>query len=295
MNYTPEQCKIICEMAYQYVYKMVVDTGKSENEATQVLERYKPEAVKGHKSLSEIYQHFCHHAQNTAYGGNAIRVVFGASWQPARQDRWQKFVKLVQQFNPHEFVKTYPSFAEFKQAVYDAYPEDVQKGFTETVSEYMISVFELGHFFAKFPEGESVYTEFDKYYNPNPTSLIRYLEGIQGIENRAFFGMRYALLADALKEMGGDYDYVKPDDHIKDIAKGLDISKSDDASHIAQDVQSVADNGGIMSRYELDKYLFLIGSGQFYRDDDLTAKYAKKGNEKRKSDFIKLVLDVINS
>ncbi|HRF96099.1 MAG TPA: hypothetical protein PLZ51_12930, partial [Aggregatilineales bacterium] len=97
-----------------------------------------------------------------------------------------------------------------------------------------------------FEDGEAVYAEFDKYYAISPTALVRHLQGINGIEENPFFGLGDALLRDALKELGYT-KYVKADTHIKEVAKKLAISSSDDESVIAEDVALVAELGGVMT------------------------------------------------
>lgn len=292
MDYSPEQCKLICELTYQYVHKMVLDVCKNADEATRILGRYTPATTEGRKSLAQIYQHFCHHAQNTAHGGNAIRKIFGAPWQPERYDRWQTLMGLVQGFDPHQFAKTYPNQDKFIEAVYRAYREDAQDSFTEQVDDYIITIFELGHFFATFADGEAVYALFDQKYAINPTALIQHLQAISGIEQNVFWGLDDALLRNALKEMGYS-KYVKADAHIKEIAKKLAFSHSDNESYIAEDVALVAEKGGVMTPYEFDKYLFLIGSGNFYQEEDakLRDAYKRKGNNQRKEHFVNLVID----
>ena len=296
MDYSPAQCKQICELTYQYAHKMVFDICKDADEATRILARYTPATTEKHKSLHDLYQHFCHHAQNTSHGGNVIRKVFGATWQPERHDRWQILTELVQGFDPHKFAKKFATQLTFAQAVYRAYPDDAEQGFAEALEEYIGAIFELGHFFAKFDDGEAVYAEFDTQYAISPTALVRHLQGISGVEENPFFGLGDALLRDALKELGYT-KYVKADTHIKEVAKKLGISTSDDESVIAEDVALVAELGGVMTPYELDKYIFLIGSGNFYQEPDVKLRdaYKRKANNPRKNYFVRMILEKLNS
>ena len=81
-------------------------------------------------------------------------------------------------------------------------------------------------------------------------------------------GIGFPLACDFLKELGF-IEYGKPDIHLKDIFKALEIINSDEKSVIKQDYQTLKAIDRIAKEndktpYAIDKVFWLIGSGDFY-------------------------------
>ncbi len=77
-------------------------------------------------------------------------------------------------------------------------------------------------------------------------------------------GIGFALACNALKELGY-LDYPKPDVHMIDICEALGLSGSSPYEVFEAIVQMAKDNG--VTPYEVDKVLWLISSGRYYKDD----------------------------
>ena len=93
-------------------------------------------------------------------------------------------------------------------------------------------------------------------------------------------GIGFALACDALKELGYT-DYPKPDVHIIEICKELELSTNDPVSVFEAIVRMADDNK--TTPYKVDKILWLISSGYFYHEEIHVGR--------NKSDFIKYVKD----
>jgi thermostable 8-oxoguanine DNA glycosylase len=93
------------------------------------------------------------------------------------------------------------------------------------------------------------------------------------ILSKEVYGLGFALSCDFLKELGY-INFGKPDVHIHKILKGLGlVDKKADDYEVLKAIDRIARNVGVSS-YNVDKLLWLIGSGYFYDDKDL-------GNEGR--------------
>jgi len=78
-------------------------------------------------------------------------------------------------------------------------------------------------------------------------------------------GIGFALACDFLKELGFQ-NFSKPDTHLKYILPRLELSESGDDYIIFKAISRIAHNTG-KTPYEVDKLFWLIGSGNFYKDD----------------------------
>ena len=97
-------------------------------------------------------------------------------------------------------------------------------------------------------------------------------------------GMGFAIASLSLKELGY-LDYVKPDVHLIDICVGLDISSKNPLDVFDAMIEIAKDNA--ITPYKLDKVLWLVCSGNFYKHD------IKVGG--RKSELIAKVNGKINT
>lgn len=84
-------------------------------------------------------------------------------------------------------------------------------------------------------------------------------------------GYGFTLSCDFLKE-SGFYWYGKPDIHIKDIFKALNLSESENESNLLKAIVRIAENCK-KTPYAIDKIFWLIGSGKFYHDSKLIGNH----------------------
>ena len=77
-------------------------------------------------------------------------------------------------------------------------------------------------------------------------------------------GIGFALACNALKELGY-LNYPKPDVHMIDICNGLGLCDESPYEVFETIVRMAEDNG--VTPYEVDKVLWLISSGRYYKDD----------------------------
>jgi thermostable 8-oxoguanine DNA glycosylase len=93
-------------------------------------------------------------------------------------------------------------------------------------------------------------------------------------------GFGFALACDFLKELGY-VNFAKPDVHLRDIFIGLKLCPANaDDYEIFKAVVRVAKNAQV-TPYNVDKLFWLIGSGDFYDDEQIGEK-GKIGSHKAK-------------
>ncbi|GAG19666.1 unnamed protein product, partial [marine sediment metagenome] len=103
------------------------------------------------------------------------------------------------------------------------------------------------------------FDDFTKNFISNPDTRI----GLPLLLKEEIHGFGFALACDFLKE-NVNPKFVKPDTHIKDIFKGICISKSN-ASDFEVFTDVVKFSECICEvPYRVDKLFWLVGSGKFY-------------------------------
>ena len=103
------------------------------------------------------------------------------------------------------------------------------------------------------------------------------------------YGIGFPLACDFLKEIGF-MDFGKPDVHLKEIFKALDLIDTNEKSTDKQDYQTfkmidkIARDNGI-TPFEVDKIFWLIGSANFHRDNIKINSNRKEFIDKVKSTY----------
>jgi hypothetical protein len=83
--------------------------------------------------------------------------------------------------------------------------------------------------------------------------------------SQVIHGLGFALACDFLKEIGY-VRFAKPDVHLKRVFTALGLSQGDDDYSVFRAIGRVAHNAAT-TPFEVDKLLWLISSGRFYRSD----------------------------
>lgn len=292
-----ETCQIFCELSHQYLHGLVYQASKlSHIEVDKILADYtKPSQKK--LNLNQMFEHFLGHAQNKANGGGAIRNALGSPWESGNEiaNRWKTLKKYLQGLRPQYIKDKYPQRDYLENALLQLFQ---QKEFTGHVKKYITTMHRLALWFSEYNYAKEIYDLFDKHYkyeSPEggyvytPEELHNHLRELRDGRHMKFYGMD-VLLRDALKELGYD-QFVKPDIHLKDIAIGIGIVPSNASNDvIAQSLQNVANLGG-WTPYKLDKFLFLVGSGSFYKEGhkDIDDYFKSRDSMARKMSFMDFV------
>lgn len=200
------------------------------------------------KDISGLFKKCLFHAQNRRNMKNTIGNI-------------DNLESILCNFDPQKVAHTYSSwdslFSTIENGTYKP-PGRLQKSKLQSFWViYCKSIVSIANFLLLYKNIEEFDT-FVKGFLTNEHSR----SALPLLIKEELFGFGFALACDFLKENGYP-DFVKPDTHLNEIARGLGISEAQSDFGIFKDVQAYCKR--IKKRpYEVDKLFWLVGSGNFY-------------------------------
>ena len=125
--------------------------------------------------------------------------------------------------------------------------------------KWSCSVVDSAKFVNQFENVEAFQSYVNEYQNNVFTRAI-----LPSLIADKIRGIGFALACNALKELG-NLNYVKPDVHLMDICEELHLAKRTPLD-VFDVITKIADESNV-EPYKVDKVLWLICSGNFYKDD----------------------------
>lgn len=203
--------------------------------------RRKPE------SISALFKAFLFHAQNRQGMPNSIGDI-------------ENLREVLFDFEPAKVTDRYPSWDELFDAV-EATGKAPGRLDKENQRSYWViyckAILSIANFLKRYKNIEE-FNAFVHGFHTNEHSRL----ALPLLLSKELFGFGFALACDFLKESGYP-DFVKPDTHLNDIARGLGISSAIDDFGVFKDVISYCQRIEKLP-YEVDKLFWLVGSGKFY-------------------------------
>jgi putative uncharacterized protein VP1796 len=186
----------------------------------------------------------CISLQNSQYKPNVIKF----------EKNEERFRTILFDFNPQSILKCYQK----SEQLLDKFKEEFNiNEKNKTWGDYSIGIIEASKFFSKFKDEKDFFDYADSYGVGFPYMLAQ----------RHIKGMKFALACDFLKEIGYT-NLVKPDIHMIEITKALTGKPKDCDDAVCFDILvKTAKKEGVQP-YKLDKVLWLICSGKFYKDKE---------------------------
>jgi hypothetical protein len=238
---------------YAYNFLLTFDTiTKEDLEFHLRAEHEKP------RDLSIIFKELCKSAQNKQMSSKVIGKSIGGI---------ENLSKVLDDFNPKKVAQKYKK-TEGGKLLTDIILLLKPTGQVRTTTrslwpQFCQSVVEAAHFLDSFETAENFYDWANLFAKDNKSKPA--LPLMISIE---ISGIGFPLACDFLKELGF-IDYGKPDVHLKDIFKALDIINPDEKSVLKQDYETLKAIDRIAKEnsktpYAVDKVFWLIGSGDFY-------------------------------
>lgn len=140
--------------------------------------------------------------------------------------------------------------------------------------KYCKTILSSASFFSQFRNGQEFYEWANLLYGNKKT-----MPALPMIIAAEIEGVGYPLACDFLKELGF-VEYGKPDVHVIEIFTGIGLCDARPSPYQVQKVISkIAESAGV-SPYNVDKLFWLIGSGKFYKHENL-GKGGKIGSLKQ--------------
>ena len=230
--------------------------------------------------LSIIYLKLCESAQNKQMSSKVIGHSVGGI---------ENLGKVLFDFNPQLVAEKYQK-NDANNLLNDIIKRLNPRGQMRTTTrslwpQFCQSIIDSAHFLKSFETAEQFYGWANFFANDAKAKPA--LPLMISIE---ISGIGFPLACDFLKELGFS-EYGKPDVHLKDIFKALDIIDPNEKSPTKQDyatlkaIDRIA-KGNKVTPYSIDKVFWLIGSGNFYLTGQSTgrqkAAFIKKVKEKCK-------------
>jgi len=209
--------------------------------------------------INRIFERLCDSAQNMQMAPNVVSKSIGGI---------RKLSKVTNNFDVSYMVKTYGKedymkFFESIRAILN--PTGQLRLESRSVwPKFCKAVIDGAHYLNTFGSHDNFYTYADKLYNSEQTKNL--LPFAISFEIR---GIGVALACDFLKEIGY-IRYGKPDVHLLDILiAGKFLSpevrdKTEGRYQALRVIDTLADKNNL-SPYAIDKTLWLIGSGKYYK------------------------------
>lgn len=208
--------------------------------------------------LKIIYKRLCESAQNKQMSTKVIGKAIGGV---------DKLKTILYEFDPHKVADNYKK-DEGSKLLAKIIKELKPSGQMRTTSrslwpQYCQSVIDSAHFLKTFSTATDFYKWADFFAND-----LRAKPALPLMISIEITGIGFPLACDFLKEIGYK-EYGKPDVHLKDNFKALNIidplekstTKQDYLTLKAIDKISLSNN---VTPYAVDKIFWLIGSGNFY-------------------------------
>lgn len=225
-------------------------------------------------SLAEINFWLLTSAQNVQSSPNVIgKIVSG------EKGNIIPLGKSIYDFDPHLIHSNFKNHSA--EELFDEIDKDFkirEKTTGNTIwIKYCKTIKSAANFFVKFPSHKEFYEFINQFLNSKETRPFLPMKFKFEI-----FGIGFALACDFLKELGYD-EFSKPDTHTKDILFQTGFLNDIRQNSLEADyftilkIEEIAKLNKV-TPYEIDKILWLIGSGKFY--------LSGKKIENRKLEFI---------
>jgi len=256
--------------AYNLSFSYLIKYGKSKGVTKKLINKYLhfPEHTQRPDNVAGIYQQLLSSAQNANMKAGVIGKAIGGV---------ENLGKVLFRFNPLKVLHKYG--AEWERLLDDIEAQlaphgKVRRKNNSIWPKYCQTILSATPFMSKFSSARDFYGWIDSLYHDEKTRVA-----LPILISNEIDGIGFALACDFLKELGYA-DFGKPDIHIKQIFKGLELcERRANDYHVHQAILRIAKNVR-KTPYNVDKLFWLIGSGNFY-DDPHIGKKGKIGSLKK--------------
>ena len=251
---------------YQFAYQYLVAAAhKNNNNVTEeIVDLYlKSSDV---KTLNDVFRHLLISAQNRSMLINVIGGQLKIKENGViKADGVESLSRILFEFNPKDVLQKYKNNeSTLLNDIKSTFPElKINENNDHNLwRQYCKAIVSSALFLSQFNNLEDFKQWVDPFYKDKSS-----IAALPRLISSKVYGIGFVLACNFLKELGY-MDYGKPDVHIKDILKAyghIDDNSSD--CDILKKMTEIAKDCGV-SCYALDKVLWLIGSGKFYKIND---------------------------
>ncbi len=264
---------------YNFAYNYLLSKERVTDELIRkhlVSEYQKPDKI------NTIYKQLCTSAQNRQMSNKVIGQSIGGI---------EKLKTVLFDFDPKQVASTYSKTDKerlLKTIIEQLKPKGEIRNTNRSLwPQFCQSVIDSAHFLQEFEKSKDFYNWADFFANDSRAKPA--LPLMISIE---ITGIGFPLACDFLKELGY-VQYGKPDVHLKEIFKELNLIDPKEKSATKQDYQTLKLIDQIASEnnvtpFEVDKIFWLIGSGNFYLSEINIGRNRNEFIEKVKNKYTSL-------
>jgi hypothetical protein len=253
-----ERNRIVFQFAQKYLEENL-PAGLSKADLEKY---YEPKPVNQLNNMGEVYEQFIMSAQNRYSMPNNIKF---NNEHPNDKKQIKDILFSLYGDNSYDLAKISALDSDF---LYENFSTEL--GISGKLwQDWCKSVVDAAEYLQQFSDVNDFKSFVAKYDGSNRERIVL-IDKIN--KQHHIYGMGFALICDALKEMGF-CNFSKPDVHIKNIFTSLGLSDANEKHIFIALGELAADNG--VTPYKADKIFWLICSGYFYKDFDDNVKYPK--------------------
>ena len=267
-------------MNYKELYNFAYNFLLSKERVTdELIIRHLVSEYQKPNNINTIYKQLFASAQNRQMSNKVIGQSIGGI---------EKLKTVLFDFNPKQVANTYSKTDKerlLKIIIKELKPKgEIRKTNRSLRPQFCQSVIDSAHFLQEFKETKDFYKWADFFAND-----LRAKPALPLMISIEITGIGFPLACDFLKELGY-VQYGKPDVHLKEIFKELNLIDPKEKSTIKQDYQTlklidqIAKENNI-TPFEVDKIFWLIGSGNFYLSEINIGRNRNEFIEKVKSTY----------
>lgn len=249
--------KYICELSYQFLLNHLPEKMNEEK-----LQAYFVGDNRNYSNLNDIFERLVISAQNYQSMPNIIGYTTGKNIE--------KIKEIIFGLDFHRILDSYTVdslFDKFK----DEFDFNISNKSSKTKNswyKFSRSIITAAEFMSQF-EDINDFRRFVECFSYNDLTKV----SLPMLMEHELSGLGFALCCDFLKELGY-YDYCKPDVHMIDVFSEIGLCKNNQYDVFKCIVKTAREEN--VTPYKLDKIIWLICSGRYYRDDITTKSYKKE-------------------
>jgi hypothetical protein len=238
---------MIYKVSYEYLLQMLPEEITEER-----LQDYFVGDSRNFSSLQDVFVQLIHSAQNYQRMPNVIKF-------DQRKD------DMSEVLYDYDFYKIKDmDVDELYQILRKRYNANGKDSKQNSWYKWSRSIIDAAKFMSEFEDVEDFRMFVDRFSYNLPTRMALPL-----LIEKKISGIGFALACDSLKELGY-LDYPKPDVHIKEVFHQIGVAEKDDIA-VFEIIDKMAaeckEIDSTVSPYKIDKILWLLCSGRFYKDD----------------------------
>jgi hypothetical protein len=257
--------------AYGLAKDFLLQLGADKGVTPALIERYLHLSTPRPEALPGVYESLLESAQSAERKATVIGGSIGGV---------HKLKPLLCGFDPERIVRKYATGREvFEDVMTHLRPKGkINRSSKGMWPQYCRTILSGARFLSQFASADDFYEWVDTFDRLDD----RARPALPMLLAQEIDGFGFALACNFVKELGYE-NFSKPDVHVKDIFWALELSPWGTSDYeVFKAVARVARNVGV-TPYNVDKLFWLIGSGNFYEDQDVGDGGRIGG---RKKDFI---------